>query len=124
MFGVYAGTSADKANEMTEVVAGEMRAMAESVDEDEVVRAKAQLRAGLLMALESPTARCEQIAGQLWAYGRLVPLKDVIARLDAVDREAVRRFAGQVASRRTLTLAALGPADKLDAYDRIAARFG
>ena len=68
MIGIYAGTAEDKAGEVTPLIAGEIEAMAEGATEEEAARARAQLRASLLMALESPGARCERIAGHLFNY--------------------------------------------------------
>ena len=69
---------------LSAVVAGEMAALAETASAEEVARAKAQLRSGLLMGLERPSARAEQIAGQLLAYGRVLPIAEL-------DRQARRR---------------------------------
>jgi predicted Zn-dependent peptidase len=123
MFAVYAGTGADQASELMHVVAGEMNAMAAGPTEDEVRRAKAQMKAGLLMSLESPSSRCEQIAGMLWSHGRIIPVKELVAKLDAVTAADVGRYARGVAKQGALSLAALGPLNKLEAYDKIAARF-
>jgi predicted Zn-dependent peptidase len=123
MFAVYAGTGADQASELIAVVAGEMNAIAASATEEEVQRAKAQLKAGLLMSLESPSSRMEQIAGMLWSHGRIIPVAELVSKLEAVDAAAVRRFASGVAGKGALSLAALGPLQKLESYDRISARF-
>jgi predicted Zn-dependent peptidase len=123
MFAVYAGTGADQASELIHVVAGEMNAIAADATEEEVQRAKAQLKAGLLMSLESPSSRMEQIAGMLWSHGRVIPVPELVAKLEAVDAAAVRRFAAGVARKGSLSLAALGPLQNLESYDRISARF-
>ena len=71
-------------------------------------RAKAQLRAGLLMTLESPLARAGQIARQLLVYGRLLPLEEMVARVEAVDATHVRELAARIFDSAP-TLAAIGP---------------
>ena len=53
MFGLYAGTDAEDLDELMRVVVGEIAATAADLTEAEVARAKAQMKAGLLMALES-----------------------------------------------------------------------
>lgn len=123
MFAVYAGTGADQASELMAVIAGEMNALAAGPNEDEVRRAKAQMRAGLLMSLESPSSRCEQIAGMLWSHGRLLPLKELVEKLDAVTPADVGRYAQSVTRNGALSLAALGPLNKLEPYGKISARF-
>ena len=64
--------------------------------EAEVARAKAQMKAGLLMALESSSARAEQLARQMFAWGRPMPLAEIVAKIEAVTVESVR--AGRAAS--------------------------
>ena len=92
--------------------------------EDEVSRAKAQLKSGLLMGLERPSARAEQIASQLLAYGRVLSIKELTSKLEAVDASAVRRFAQRVMEQGSPALVALGPVDKLESYPIFAGRFG
>ena len=69
MFGLYAGTDAADLAELMRVVVGEINSAAETIDEAEVARAKAQMKAGLLMALESSGARAEQLARQMLHLG-------------------------------------------------------
>ena len=69
--GIYAGTGEKEAGEISAVIAGEMEAMTGAVSDAELARAKAQLKSGLLMGLERPGTRAEQIAGQIFALGRV-----------------------------------------------------
>ena len=59
-------------------------------NEAEIARAKAQMKAGLLMALESSEARVGQLARQMLAYGRPIPLEEIVAKVDAVTVESAR----------------------------------
>ena len=122
--GVYAGTGAAECAEVLPVVIGELEAMAEGATEEEAARARAQAKASLFMGLESPSARAEHIASQLSAYGRVMPTGEIAEKIDAVDAPALRRFAGRLLKTKRPALAALGPIKKLEAYDRLAARFG
>ena len=124
MIGIYAGTGEGEAAEISAVVAGEMAALAETADADEIARAKAQLKSGLLMGLERPSARAEQIAAQLSAFGRVLPVDEITAKLEAVDADAVRRFGARVMETGSPSLVALGPIGKLESYSLFANRFG
>jgi predicted Zn-dependent peptidase len=124
MIGVYTGTGESEAAEVSAVVAGEMAALAATANEAEIARAKAQLRSGLLMGLEKPSTRSEQIASQILAYGRVMPVSEIIMKLDAVDAAAVRRFGDRVMATARPSLAAVGPLKKLESYDTFASRFG
>lgn len=123
LFGVYAGTSAKDAQELVTVIAGEMKALASSVAEDEVVRARAQIKSGLLMGLEQASSRCEQIAAQYLTYGRLLDTRELIEKINAVDTAAVARIASTLLKSGPLTLAVMGPAGDLGSYDKISQRF-
>jgi len=121
VFAIYAGTGADEAGELIPVVCDEVCRVAEDVTEEEVARARAQMKASLLMSLESTMARCEQLGQHMLVHGRPLDTAEVIARINAVDVEAVRRCARRLRARPPV-VAALGPVKGLEDYDRIAAR--
>lgn len=121
LFGVYAGTGEDEVAELIPVVCDEIAKVGADVTEDEVARARAQLKAGTLMALESTMSRCEQLGQQVLIYDRPVPVEEIVAKIDGVDRESVIKTAARLRASRP-TVAALGPIDKLESYDRIAER--
>jgi predicted Zn-dependent peptidase len=123
LIGVYAGTSAADAPELVDVIAGEMKSLAVDASEDEVARARAQIKSGLLMGLEQASSRCEQIAAHMFTYGRILDTRELIAKIEAVDTKTVTRIAGKVLTQAKLSLAALGPMGALGSYDRIAQRF-
>lgn len=121
LFGVYAGTGEDEAAELIPVLCSELGKMAGGLAESELRRARAQLKAGMLMALESTSARCEQLAQHLLVYGELLDVHEIVARIEAVDNAAVKRVArGLLAARPTFT--ALGPIERVEHFDRVAAR--
>ncbi|MBF5096344.1 insulinase family protein [Azospirillum sp. INR13] len=121
LFGVYAGTGEDEVAELIPVVCDEIAKVGADVTEDEVARARAQLKAGTLMALESSMSRCEQLGQQILIYDRPVPVDEIVAKIDGVDRDAVVKAASRLRVGRP-TVAALGPIAKLESYDRIAER--
>ena len=114
MFGLYAGTDADDVAELMRVVVGEIHAAAETISDAEVARAKAQMKAGLLMALESSSARTEQLARQIIAWGRPIPLDEIVAKVEAVTLESTRAAGRAVIARGRPALAALGPGPGLE----------
>jgi predicted Zn-dependent peptidase len=127
VFGIYAGTSPDDVAELMPVLSGELGRLGHDASEDEVARARAQIKAGLMMGLESSSSRSEQIARQYMIHGRVLPIGELIEKVDAVDAAAVRRYAGRLLSGPGLALSAIGPLHGrdggLESYDRIAARF-
>lgn len=122
LFGLYAGTGEEEVPELMDVVCDELRRAAdEPMDEDEIARARAQIKAGVLMSLESTSSRAERLARQLMVFGRPIPVTEVAAKIDAVTAEDLRRVAGRMLASPP-TLAALGPVARLCAYDEVKAR--
>lgn len=114
LFGVYAGTEEGDVRELGHAVVDQMLETGETVTELEVARAKAQMKVGLLAALEGSGARAEQLARQLLAFGRVIPVDEIVAKVDAVDVDAVRRVARKLVGQGKPTLAAIGPKGGLD----------
>ena len=123
IFGVYAGAGESELGELIPVMADELIDACATVGDDEVARARAQLKAGLLMSLESTQARAERLGRHILLFGRPLSVAELIERVDAVDSEAVRRTACRILQGARPTIAALGPIDTLESHDAIAARF-
>jgi predicted Zn-dependent peptidase len=123
VFGIYAGASAKHLDELVPVICNEVIKIAANVDEKDIDRARAQLKSSLLMMLESPSARCEQMAGQMLIYGRLLPADEIINRINAVDAAALTTTAQRMISNGKPTVAALGPVGEFHLLVDIA-RFG
>lgn len=124
MVGIYSGTSGTKAGELAPIIAAEIQAMATDATEEESARARAQLKASLLMGLESPHARCELMASHLYSYGRVLDTEELVRRIDAVDAAAVKRFAWCLCETGNPALAAVGPVGCLESREHFARRFG
>jgi len=123
LLGLYAGTAPESARELTEIIAGEMRGLAEPPGEAEVARARAQLKAGLLMSLESTSARIEQLGRQMLVFNRPIPIEEMVERVEAVSPDAIARVGRRVIGEGPLSLATVGPEGTLPAYDELAAMF-
>ena len=120
MFGLYAGTDAADVPELMRVVVDEVMKAAETITEVEIARAKTQMKAGLLMALESSSARTEQLARQMFAWGRPIPLDELVARIETVTVESARAAGRALIARGRPTIAALGPGPGLESAATIA----
>jgi predicted Zn-dependent peptidase len=124
MIGVYAGTGPQEAGEIAPLIASEIEAMAQNASEEEVARARAQLAAALLMGFESPSLRCERIAGHLFTFGRVLTAQESRARIEAVDAAKVRAFAERICRTGGPAIAAVGPVGRLESRETFARRFG
>jgi predicted Zn-dependent peptidase len=120
MFGLYAGTDASDASELMQVVVDEIANAAETVSEREVARAQAQMKAGLLMALESSGERVGQLARQMIIHGRPIPVQELVAKVDAVTVESARAAGRALFGRGKLATAMLGLGSGLESATTIA----
>jgi len=107
-------TDPGDAPEMMEVIVDVINDAVETLTEAEVARAKAQMKAGLLMALESCSSRAEQLARHILAYGRPLTVEELVARIDAVSVESTRNAARGLLSRSRPAVVALGSGRGLD----------
>lgn len=115
---VYAGTSEAEIAELTQLTLDEMKRAADDMSEAEVARARAQLRAGLLMGLESPSSRAERNARLLSIWGRVPDVAEAVAKIDAVDTAAVRGYAAEVTAAKA-ALAVYGPVARAPGIDEV-----
>ena len=107
---IYAGTGAEDVAGLSELVIDELRRAADDMTETEAARARAQMKSGMLMGLESPSARAERLARVLAVWDRVPPLSEAIERIDAVDAATLRAHAAKLLSE-TPALALYGPVD-------------
>lgn len=118
---IYAGTGPDNLTELMPVLCDEIAKMRDPVTPDELNRAKAQIRAELLMGRESMMRRANQQAKHLIHFDEVIDLQKKLLKLEVVTAEDVCALAKKIFSTRP-TLAALGPLGKLEAYDTLAGR--
>ncbi|MCE6951860.1 insulinase family protein [Cereibacter sphaeroides] len=118
---IYAGTSGEEVADLAGLTIEELKRSTEDMSEAEVARARAQLKAGLLMGLESPSSRAERLARLLAIWGRVPGLDEAIEKIDSVTVQGVRAYAGQMAQARA-ALALYGPAEAAPALETIRER--
>jgi predicted Zn-dependent peptidase len=124
MLGIYAGTDTTDLPELMRVAVDEIANAAETLSEREIARSKAQMKAGLLMALESSGARAEQLARQMMIYGRPIPLEEIVAKVEAVTVESARAAGRALIARSRPAIAVLGPGRGLERAAVIAESLG
>jgi predicted Zn-dependent peptidase len=107
---IYAGTTPEKAHETVRVVLDELRKLGEhGVTEDELARAKVQLKSELVMRGESSAARMASLARAWWFEQRLITIQQVKEAVDAVTREQIQSLLRRYPPMDRLVLAAIGP---------------
>ena len=122
LFAVYAGTAPEAENELLSVLIDEFRRLVdEPIPTEEVERARAQIRASVLMGRESTSTRAEDAAQQMLVYGIPRSVGDLIGQLDAVDANALRAEA-ELMLKSPMTLSAIGPLQETEALHQLGQR--
>lgn len=121
-FVLYAGTGPDRLPELMPVMAEEIvKVTQDLMSSAELVRAKAQMRASLVMSRESMMTRANQNAKHLIHFGRVLDVQKKLQRIEAVTLDDMRKMAQRIFTS-TPTLAGLGPLARLEDYETLRAR--
>ncbi len=108
---IYAGTSGEQVAELAQVTIDELKRATHDLSDHEIARARAQMKAGMLMGLESPSNRAERLARLVQIWGKVPSLEETIAKIDAVSTTDVRTLAETYAVQAPAALALYGPVD-------------
>lgn len=122
LLNIYAGTGPEYVKELIPVVAHEMQALAGKIAEKEIARAQAQMRAGLLMTLESTSSRVEQIGRQMLVYGRPLAMVELVEKIEAVGQKEINEMAVKVL-KKPMTMAGIGAMDTVPDFEKIQSAF-
>ena len=120
-FGIYAGTGPDKLAEVVPIVCDEILKVAATMQEKELARAKAQLRANMLMGRESMMSRADQQAKYALYRNEVFDLDRAIRQIEDITISGVQGVAKRIFSAKP-TLTALGPLDGLEDYAAVVKR--
>jgi predicted Zn-dependent peptidase len=119
---IYAGTSGDEVADLLTLTVDEMARVADDFSEAELNRARAQMKAGLLMGLESPASRAERMARMVQIWGKVPALESTVAKIDAVRVSDVRAFAARTVGQANPALALYGPVSRAPQLADLTAR--
>jgi predicted Zn-dependent peptidase len=109
---IYAGTSVGKALEVVDLIMAELRALKETaLGEEELKRAKDQLKGNILMGLESSNSRMANLARQEMYFQQFFTVEEITARIDAVQADAVQAMAQKLFDPNRIAVTLLGRLD-------------
>ena len=114
LVGAYAGTTPGKLDEVLGLLRGELDRVADDVSAAEVERAKGAMTGGTVLGLEDTGSRMARLGQQVVTDTPVVTVDEALARVAAVDLDAVRAVARRVL-RRPRDLAVVGPFDPNEA---------
>ncbi|MCH2248713.1 MAG: insulinase family protein [Cognatishimia sp.] len=122
MMTIYAGTSGDQVADLADITIDELKRAADDMSSIEIERAKVQMKAGMLMGLESPSSRAERLARMVSIWGRVPGLEETVAKIDAVSDAGVRDFAAHMAVNARAALALYGPVASAPELEKLQTR--
>jgi predicted Zn-dependent peptidase len=109
---IYAGTSAGKALEVISLILAEFRNLKESpLSDEELTRAKDQLKGNILMGLESSNSRMANLARQEMYFQQFFSVEEITARIDSVDAAQVQSMAQRLFDPDRIAVTLLGRLD-------------
>jgi len=107
---IHLSTAPDLAEEALRVVADEVKRLRErGVEEAELARAKQQAKAGLVLSMDTTTARMGRLAKNVLLLDRILPMDEALERLEQVRTDDVSALAAGLLGEGRLALAAVGP---------------
>ncbi len=119
---IYAGTGEADLKGLADLTIEEVRRSIEDMSDAEIDRARAQMKAGMLMGLESPSARAERLARLVAIWNRVPPLDETIDKIDAVNRQSVQTLAEGLIGSGRAALALYGPIEDGPRLDQMVER--
>ena len=124
LFGIYAGCAEVDAREVANLVVDAVARTADGLVDDEIERARTQMKAGLLMARESTAARCEALARQMLVFGRTIAEEEIIGKIEAVCAADIRKCAETLFQGTRPAMACIGPEEGIVPYGKILSGLG
>ncbi|MEI8320741.1 MAG: pitrilysin family protein [Alphaproteobacteria bacterium] len=107
LINIYAGTSPKEAEPLMEVIQKEMKKLPKTITDEEILSGKNQFKSGLLMSLESTSARAKSIAQQMLIFNRVKTIPEIINHIDSIQKEDLVEFGVQLVNS-PMTLATIG----------------
>jgi predicted Zn-dependent peptidase len=108
--GLYLGTRPENLSEALAVVAAELeRCVEDPADEQELTRSRENLKGRVVLALESTAARMSRLGASLLSGLPILPVDEVIERIDSVGIAELSELAGELFTAGRLSVAGVGP---------------
>lgn len=121
-FGVYAGAAPEEVEKLVPLLCQELFKAAENITTEEIDRAKTQVKAGLLMGMESTQFRAETLGRDFAVYDRYISIDEVLEKINAINGKQLQDMMGTILECKEPTISALGKLQHLESYETTVAR--
>ncbi|GAB4535882.1 MAG: pitrilysin family protein [Thermodesulfovibrionia bacterium] len=108
LWAVYAGADARNVRDVVDIVVSEMRGLADSITEDELKRAKGQLKGNLILGLESTSSKMMNLARQEIYLGRYYSADEIIKAIEDVTLDDVKGLSRRLIDKKPIALTIYG----------------
>lgn len=119
IFGIHTSSDFSKLNTLIKVIIKELKKVSEYVSQEEVNRAVAQYRAGLIMAKETPGGLAQSIARQFLLTNTIINYDEIFAKLDNISPLNIQKIAKKIFFSKAPTFTALGQIQELMSYQEL-----
>ncbi len=114
LWGVYAGVSRKKVREVIELILKEIHGLKDTLNEEELERAKNQLKGNVILGLESSSSRMNNIARQEIYYGKYFSPKEIMGEIDSINLQQIKELAERTVKKEWFSLTVHGPVHEED----------
>ncbi len=112
LFSIFVSTNHDKVKLLADSLIIEIKKLVDNVEDAELERAKAQVKASIYMAEEKSSYKSEEIGKNFAIFGKYMPLNEIMSDISATSKNDIIKMARQVfASKPTVSIAGPRPKD-------------
>ncbi len=116
-FMVHAGVEAKKTKAAIKAILHELNRMKKSlITSNELTLIKEHFKGKLLLSLDDHESLADWFARQLLLRGTITPVEEIIAGIDAVTRDDIRRVAQTIFVDSSINISVIGPFEKESAF--------
>jgi predicted Zn-dependent peptidase len=113
LFGIYAGTTPEKADELISATKDEIQKICEKITDKELKRVKTQFSASFLMLKESSSSRMQRLGGDVLTFGKIKSAEEIMSEINAIKKSDITNLAEIIFTKSKPTFAAIGEVDKI-----------